>query len=115
MKLPSLLRTPRHQRFHIEPRYYDPVKEEIEERTARIKRELQLNKNGEGEESDASRLRGSFRRRRAKARGINIMQAVIVLLLASGFVGFLYFGNIAIYIFLMVSSLLLYLKVRGTL
>lgn len=41
MKLPTIFRTASHQRFSIKPRYYDPIKEEIEERTARIKMELE--------------------------------------------------------------------------
>ncbi|MFZ9188998.1 MAG: hypothetical protein ACO22X_01135 [Algoriphagus sp.] len=49
MKLPTIFRTASHQRFAIKPRYYDPIKEEIEERTARIKMELE--QEGEIEES----------------------------------------------------------------
>ncbi len=41
MKFPSIFKTASHQRFAIKPRYYDPIKEEIEERTSRIKRELE--------------------------------------------------------------------------
>ena len=49
MKLPTIFRTATHQRFAIKPRYYDPIKEEIEERTSRIKMELE--QEGEIEES----------------------------------------------------------------
>ena len=31
MKLPTIFRTASHQRFAIKPRYYDPIKEEIED------------------------------------------------------------------------------------
>lgn len=117
MKLPSIIKTPRHQRFHIEPRYYDPVKEEIEQRTAQIKRELELdsgrNNTDRARSATTTRLRGAFASKRKKAKGINIMQAVIVLLLTGGIVGYMYYGNIALYIFLLVSSLLLWLKIRG--
>jgi Flp pilus assembly protein TadB len=64
MKLPTIFRTASHQRFAIKPRYYDPIKEEIEERTSRIKMELE--QEGEIEESgDISSprrpmMRGSF-------------------------------------------------------
>ena len=34
MKLPSIFKTPNYQRFDIKPRYYDPIKEEIEENPA---------------------------------------------------------------------------------
>jgi hypothetical protein len=49
MKLPTIFKTASHQRFAIKPRYYDPIKEEIEERTSRIKMELE--QEGEIEES----------------------------------------------------------------
>ena len=42
MRFLSILRIAKHQRFHIEPRYYDEVKEDIEQRTSRIKHELKL-------------------------------------------------------------------------
>lgn len=116
MKLPSIIKTPRHQRFHIEPRYYDPVKEEIEQRTAQIKKELELEQKDDSSYGDSSsRIRGAFQTKRARAKGVNIMQGVILLLLVGGLVGYWFFGNIALYVFLMVSSLLLYLKVRGKL
>ncbi|MCM0042164.1 MAG: hypothetical protein NBV61_05295 [Algoriphagus sp.] len=49
MKLPTIFKTASHQRFAIKPRYYDPIKEEIEERTSRIKMELE--QEGEIEQS----------------------------------------------------------------
>lgn len=39
MKLPSLVKIPKYKRFEFRPRYYDPVKEELEERVEKIKRE----------------------------------------------------------------------------
>lgn len=64
MKLPTIFRTASHQRFAIKPRYYDPIKEEIEERTARIKMELE--QEGEIEPDSDSQtprrpmMKGSF-------------------------------------------------------
>jgi len=64
MKLPTIFRTASHQRFSIKPRYYDPIKEEIEERTARIKMELE--QEGEIEQDSDSpsprrpMMKGSF-------------------------------------------------------
>ena len=40
MKLPSFVRLPGHKKFNITPRYYDPIKEEIVERTEMIRREM---------------------------------------------------------------------------
>ena len=64
MKLPSIFKTVSHQRFAIKPRYYDPIKEEIEARTAHIKMELE--REGEIEQSSDSQshrrpmMKGSF-------------------------------------------------------
>ncbi len=64
MKLPTIFRTASHQRFSIKPRYYDPIKEEIEERTSRIKMELE--QEGEIEQDSDSpsprrpMMKGSF-------------------------------------------------------
>ena len=54
MKLPSIFKTASHQRFSIKPRYYDPIKEEIEERTSRIKKELEQEGLLEPEEDSSS-------------------------------------------------------------
>jgi hypothetical protein len=64
MKLPTIFRTASHQRFAIKPRYYDPIKEEIEARTAQIKMELE--REGKIEETSDSQsprrpmMKGSF-------------------------------------------------------
>ena len=54
MKLPSIFKTASHQRFAIKPRYYDPIKEEIEERTSRIKKELEQEGLIEAEEDGST-------------------------------------------------------------
>lgn len=116
MKFPSIIKTPKYQRFNIEPRYYDPVKEEIEQRTSQIKKDLELEAQrteGDFTGGSSSKLRGAFKTKRAKARGMNMTQAAIFVLLASGAFGYIYYGNIALYIFLTVSSLLLYLRIKG--
>ena len=50
MKLPSLVRVPKYKRFNFEPRHYDPVKEEIKNRTERIKSELKSSTDGKIDE-----------------------------------------------------------------
>ena len=42
MKFPSIFRVNSPMRFDIKPRYYDPVKEEIEQRTSKIKKDLEM-------------------------------------------------------------------------
>lgn len=118
MKFPSIIRTPRHQRFNLEPRYYDPVKEELQEREDRIKRTLLLNdskKNIDDAEgySAHSSLRGAFiQNRRSKSGSTSFLQLIIMFLLAGLIFGYIYFGNIALYIVLTISSVLLYFKIK---
>lgn len=114
MKLPSIIRTPKHQRFHFEPRYYDPVKEEFREREERIKRSLSL-KDVEGydEEDYAqhSAIRGSFiQKRSAKSGSAGLMQFIIAVLLIGLIFGYMFYGDLAVYIVLAISSVLLYFK-----
>ncbi len=112
MKVPSLFRIAKYQRFRIEPRYYDPVKEEIEQRTSQIKRELAAN----GDENlvyRSSRIAGAFKKGRSNAGGsATFMQLIIMMLLAFAIFGYIYLGNIALYIFATASVLLLYLKMK---
>lgn len=114
MKIPSLFRTAHYQRFRIEPRYYDPVKEEIEARTSRIRAEMEGTDDPEHLRSYAtgSRLNGAFVRRASKKGSINIMQMVILMILVGMVAGYWYFGSTAVYIILGVSSVLLYLKFK---
>ncbi|RIW16281.1 hypothetical protein D0X99_07910 [Algoriphagus lacus] len=95
-------------RFDIKPRYYDPIKEEIEERTSRIKYELEqeglLNKSeneGDGIEKRkglGSGIRGSFAQRGMKPKSTSMISAssVIRTLLFFGMVigvfGYIYLG-----------------------
>src|SRR5690606_41747519 len=41
MKLPSIVKLGKYHRFNITPRHYDPINEEIEERTNAIRRQLE--------------------------------------------------------------------------
>lgn len=108
MKLPSIFRTASHTRFDIKPRYYDPIKEEIEERTARIRHELEqegllatTEKGGEGIEHRrglGSGIRGSFSQRGMKTRSTSMISAssiIRTLLFFSmiiGVFGYMYIG-----------------------
>jgi hypothetical protein len=105
MKLPSIFKTASHQRFSIKPRYYDPIKEEIEERTSRIKKELEqegLLEPEEGSSSEAPRrsaMKGSFSTYRGmKTRDTSVFNStgIIRTLLFLGMVaaafGYIYIG-----------------------
>jgi len=97
MKVPSLLKIPRYQRFNYEPRYYDPIKEVIDEKRSRIKRILNADRK-KGILTTGARLEGAFTRTLEYKRESPFLRLFIGGTLFSGLVGFLYFGNIAVYI-----------------
>lgn len=114
MKLPSLIRLPNNKKFTYEPRFYDPIKEEIDERTERIRREM---------ESDASmttqqRLKfkeewkQASQRNDAEDKRSSISQMVFILLFSLTFVGYIFYGNNALYIGLILIPLYIFLRVR---
>ena len=109
MRFPSLLNTPSNRRFSIQPRYYDPVKEDIEIRTDRIKRTFHLKKMEEAGENPEheSRIQGSFGRNAYyKQHGTGILRFIILVLLAATAVGYFYVGNIALYIVMGVGAII---------
>ena len=92
MRFPSLFRLPRHQQFRIQPRYYDPVKEEIKERTERIKEEMDGKAEGNYQPSKIS-----FRRKTKSAPATSMIQLGIAALLGVMVLGWLQFGNEVFY------------------
>lgn len=104
MKFPSIFKTSSPQRFGIQPRYYDPVKEEIEERTSRIKKELEAEgllsgEDGHNPEGHGASIRGSFSNYRGiKQRETSLFSstAMIRTLLFFGMItaafGYIYIG-----------------------
>lgn len=116
MKLPSLVKKPKYQRFHVEPRYYDPVKEDIENRTSRIKAELGLS-DKQVDAGYRSQISGSFRRNMKHATGGGVDQTVmlrlIILVVLVLFVGgFLYIGTEVFYLALLYIPFYLWKKFR---
>ena len=113
MKFPSIIRLPRHKRFNFEPRYYDPIKEDIENRIAQIKSEMT-------EETDTefkSSIEGAFRRNRTKHSnaGQALLQLLIFAVLLGGFVGWLFYGNVILYLFAAFIPVYLFLRLRRSL
>lgn len=105
MKFPSIFKTASHQRFAIKPRYYDPIKEEIEERTSRIKRELEEEGLIESEEDNSSSyprrsvMKASFSSYRGiKTRdtsvfnSIGIIRTLLFLGMVAAAFGYIYLG-----------------------
>ncbi|MEO1049078.1 MAG: hypothetical protein AAFX87_00515 [Bacteroidota bacterium] len=111
----SFFRKAKPQRFSFEPRYYDPVKEEIEERTERIKREMQQS-NDEQEVGDyRSRISGSFHSRKSsKSVGLQtgLRQMTIIIILVGAMFGYIQFGNDVLYGLLLLVPLYLYFRLK---
>lgn len=87
MALFRVFRVPRHQKYEYKPRYWDPKKEELEERITRIE---EINKRGV--DGAKARISGGFRKgyyggaaatrsRNQQVRRSNIVLLVIVALL----------------------------------
>ena len=92
MRFPSLIRLPKHQQFEIKPRYYDPVSEEVQERTKRLR---ELAEDGE----EGTRKRISFQRQAKSSFSINtsLVQLGIAILLVLALLGWLQYGNQVFY------------------
>ena len=92
MRFSSLFKTPKPQQFHIKPRYYDPVKEEMEERVERIRQSM------EGKEASAyGRGQIQFKRSNKKTAGTSMVQLIIALVLGMLILGWLEFGDDILY------------------
>lgn len=90
----------------MEPRYYDPIKEEIEERTARINREM---KSGDEQESYTPR-RISFERKISSVPNTSFLQMLIAAVLGIVLIGWLYYGNQVFYALWAVVPVYLYFR-----
>ncbi|QHT67809.1 hypothetical protein GXP67_14770 [Rhodocytophaga rosea] len=96
MKIPSLVRVPKYRRFNFEPRHYDPIKEDLKNRTELIEQQL---KNQSSDSATKHRISEAFIRDKYRTGGkVNILQLALVFILSATFVGFLYIGFYAFFI-----------------
>lgn len=120
MKFLSLFnKVPSHQRFSYTPRYYDPQKEEMKEREARIKRELKQERDEETELGDyRSRISGSFHAARKRSKqssaslGANLLRFGIILFLVVFIIAYIQWGQVAFYGFALFIPFYLYMKFK---
>lgn len=110
MKLPSLTRLPNYRKFSLEPRYYDPIKEDIEERTSRIEQELRQRSSTTSDYTAG--VHGAFARRASYQKSSNMLQGIIMLTLIVLIFGYLYFGNNIFYIFLLLGPIYMYFRFK---
>lgn len=129
MKFPSIFRTSAPMRFDIKPRYYDPVKEEIDQRTSRIKQELKsqgLIKEGDAQlESYGGGIRGSFSQHKGiKERGTPnvfastaMIRTLIFLVLMVSVFGYVYLGPVIfeyiLYFTVLIAAVYFFFRLRS--
>lgn len=108
MRFTSLFRLPRNQQFEYKPRYYDPVKEFVEERR-------RLAGNGEQKEGESEMYVSRVRfERKSTNTGLSgsLLQLVIALALSGVLLGWLYLGNDILYVMLLLVPLYLFFRLR---
>ena len=113
MKFPSLVKLPKYNKFNFDPRYYDPVKEDIENRTRRIKEELESEKRIDPADRErfCREMNDVFKRRAVEDRSTSMIQVTFIVLFLSVFAGYLFYGNNALYVaFILVPIYILYRK-----
>lgn len=129
MKFPSIFRTSTPMRYDIKPRYYDPVKEEIEQRTSRIKKELESEGILEpSEEEDSheygSGIKGSFSKYKGiKQRETNfysstaMIRTFLFLAMVIASFGYIYIGpeifTYLLYLSLIVGGIYFFFKIKN--
>ncbi|MGB3466244.1 MAG: hypothetical protein WBA74_13280 [Cyclobacteriaceae bacterium] len=118
MKVPSLVRLPKYKSFAYEPRHYDPIREEIKERTYRIKKELEAANKIDKTEDEKEFQRKysssiSFKRQESKSHKATLIQMAIAAILASLAVGWLFYGDRVLYSLLLIFPVYIYFRFKG--
>ncbi|EMR01275.1 hypothetical protein [Cesiribacter andamanensis] len=112
MKIPSLVRLPKYNKFTYEPRYYDPVKEEVTERAERIRREVEAQPSEELRGRLQAEWKQAQSRQETQAKQSSVSQLIFVVLFFFTFVGFIFYGNNALYLGLILIPVYIFLRVR---
>lgn len=108
MKFPSLSRVPNYKRFNFEPRYYDPVKEDIQNRTERIKGELNITSF----KSHREHIKSAFSKRAKRDKTSDFMQLLLIIIMLGTFGGWLIYGTVVLYISLVVFPIYIFIRTR---
>ena len=93
MRFPSFIRLPRHQKFHYEPRYYDPIKEDLDRRISLAKKQNPDDSNDPRRE----RISSQWKRTEKNEKKASLRQLLILVFLISSVAAYFYFGNNGIY------------------
>lgn len=112
MKFPSFIKTTKYSKFNFEPRYYDPVKEEIEGKLKAARLKYQNGSDNNGSEAYSSSISSAFSKREKRTNQTSILQLIIAAALMSTVVGWIFFGNDILYVFLVLSPLYFYFRIK---
>ncbi|MEY4930839.1 MAG: hypothetical protein RI909_1563 [Bacteroidota bacterium] len=115
-------KAPKHQRFNYSPRFYDPTKEELEQRESRIKLEIAREKgsvNPDDFKGYRGRISGAFQAARKRSNPVSagtnatMLRLGILLFITALLVAFLEFGKPALYSLFLFVPFYLYLKFKS--
>ena len=112
MKFPSILKVPDHKKFRLQNRYYDPIKEDIENRTEMIKAEMDRRKKLNEDDSDyKSKISGSFSQKAYYTESKSgMLRFTLMVVLFFGSIGYIYLGNVVLYILIGLLVLIYFLR-----
>lgn len=116
MRFQFLFKLPKYKRFNFEPRHYDPAKEEMEERKARIRFELERERRtGSSTDENGSLQRGFMRRqeRPSVSNSVGITRLFLILVMTGLTFGWLEWGNVVFYPLAVIVGLYIFLRVRS--
>ena len=106
MKLPSLIKLPKIKQFNYVPRYYDPIKENIQERIVKYKKDQSYDNPIRYKAS----IFQAFQRSEKKNVRASFLQLFFVGLFLGIFLAYFYLGNIVFYAFLIVAPVYIYYR-----
>jgi hypothetical protein len=110
MKFPSLIKTNKFSSFHFEPRYYDPIKEEID---GKMKAALARESSGQGHAQYESNISAAFQKRQRSSSQTSVNQMLIAAAMLATFIGWVFYGNDVFYVYLLLSPIYFYFRLKG--
>ncbi|MEQ6119693.1 hypothetical protein [Reichenbachiella sp. MALMAid0571] len=108
MRIPSIIKTPKYNRFKFEPRHYDPIKEEIEEKLKMARAQKEFDTTGY-----QSSISAAFSKRQKKNSQASTFQLILAIVLMGTFVGWLFYGNQFFYAYLLLSPIYFYWRLKN--
>lgn len=112
MKIPSIAKLPKYKQFDFQPRYYDAVKEMVEQKMKEARMELETEKE-EVTEGYEKRIKQGFRSKsRIERQPTDFSQPLFVLCFSGVFILYYFYGNLAFWLLAIVFPLYLFIKLR---